>query len=55
MFFWKLSYERMFMLKQTSRRMFFSEQSYGVFSEAAMCRLLEQTLERTWDVWKGFK
>ena len=34
-FFWKPSYESMFLLKQTRGRMFWLEQTCGVFLEAA--------------------
>ena len=59
--FLKLSYERMFLLKQTCGRMFYWEQTCGVFLEAAWKMgmendvLLEWMLERTHDVWKEYK
>ena len=58
-FFWKLSYERMFLLKQTPRGCF-GENRLMVFfwklpGKRACDVLLKHTIERTHSVWKGHK
>ena len=58
-FFWKLSYERMFLLKQTHRGCF-GENRLMVFfwklpGKRACDVLLKHTIERTHSVWKGHK
>lgn len=56
MFFWKLSYKSMFLLKQACRRCF-AENRQLCFLELPGKRtgdvLLERTVERMYDVWKG--
>jgi hypothetical protein len=58
-FFWKLSYERVFLLNPTHGRMF-AENRHMVLlwklpGKRACDVLLEWTPERTHDVWKGYK
>jgi hypothetical protein len=60
MFYWMLSYERVFLLKHTPDRMFCCKQTHGVFLEAAWKNehavfLLDWILGRISDVWKAYK
>jgi hypothetical protein len=57
--FWKLPYERMFLLKQTHGRMLAKDRHMVFFwklpGKRACDVLPEWTLKKTHDVWKGYK